>query len=81
MEEAINDAIDGQSEDAVLLKLIEITAASIIDESPLFDNILDEPTFYRKHFKPWVKKGIDEALKVREAVDSVSHFKASKPGG
>ena len=81
MEDAINEAIDEQSKDVVLLKLVEITAASIIEERPLFDNILTEPVFYRRHFKPWVKKGIDEALKLRAAVDRVAQFKASKPGG
>ena len=50
----------------MLLKLIEITLASITTERELFQNPLEEPYFYATYFKRWVKEGMAERQKVIE---------------
>lgn len=43
-----------------------MTVTSIGEERPLFDNPLEEPYFYQRYFKRWVKEGLDEISKIEE---------------
>ncbi len=57
----------GEFDDGVLASLIELTVYSILNDRPLFDRPLDEPAFYRRYFYRWVKEGIVEVRKSKEA--------------
>jgi hypothetical protein len=62
MSDQVKDAIlENRSEDPYLAGLVELTIDAILTGRPLFDNPLIEPSFYRLHFKQWVKEGIEEA--------------------
>ena len=68
LEDVVKDAIlTDNFDDPVLTRLIEITLASITEKRPLFPSILDEPEFYRSHFRRWVEEGMQERVKEREA--------------
>lgn len=60
MEEQVKEALSGESRDFHLGALLEITVLSIREGRPLFPSILDEPVFYRRHFKRWVEEYIEE---------------------
>ena len=44
----------------VLARLIEITRRAIHTGRELFDNLLEEPVFYVRHFRPWVEAALAE---------------------
>jgi hypothetical protein len=74
MEEAVKDALlTGECEDHVLGLLIEMTASSISEERPLFENLKSEPIFYRKYFKKWVQEGLQESQAARKSEDEIQH--------
>jgi hypothetical protein len=56
----VQAALGGDSDDLVLNHLIELTLASIRDERPLFQSIMEEPAFWRRHFRRWMKAWIEE---------------------
>jgi len=61
MEETVKDAIlVGSFDDLALLRLVEVTTASIQEDRPLFTTILAEPAFYRKYFVRWVREALEE---------------------
>jgi len=60
MEQDIRAAIGGDSNDLVLNSLVELTVASLRDKRPLFNNILDEPALWRRHFRRMVQDVLDE---------------------
>jgi len=61
MEEAVKDAIlTATTDDPYLAVLIDLTASSIHEDRPLYPNLRDEPLFYRKYIKRWVREGLDE---------------------
>lgn len=61
MAEQVKDAILlNEFDDLVLLRLIEMTVASIRSGRPMFPNVLDEPAFFRKYFRAWVEEALDE---------------------
>ena len=75
LEEAVNDAIlSGQTDDRVLEILIDLTVTSEHQNRPLFPTVIDEPDFYRLHFKKWVLESLAEAAALR----SLEH-KAADP--
>lgn len=47
-------------EDGVLDTLIEVATLDIIDGRRPFENPLDEPLFYRRHFRKWVSAALAE---------------------
>ena len=51
--------VDGNSDDEVLYTVIEITLAEVLHGRLLFPNPFEEPSFYRRHFKKWVKNAVD----------------------
>lgn len=59
----------GDSDDLVLNNLVELALASIREERPLFRGILEEPTFWRRHFFRWVKNWVEE----EEALSQAQH--------
>jgi len=64
MSNEVKDVIlTGDTSDAVLANMIEITVDAIVTGRPLFTNPLTEPDFYRKHFSKWVQEGVNEAKK------------------
>lgn len=68
MEEHIKDAIlVNEFHDLVLLRLIELTVASIRSGRSLFRNLMDEPAFYRKYFQVWVHEALEERDKLQSA--------------
>lgn len=62
-----NAVLDG-TEDVVLSQLLEITRASIRLERPVFSNLVEEPTFYRRHFVRWVREAMDERDVTTQAI-------------
>jgi hypothetical protein len=69
LEEAVNDAILAETTtDRVLSLLLELTITSITEERPLFPNPLDEPLFYKRHFRKWVEEGLREAADIQKAM-------------
>ena len=55
------------TDDLVLNNLIQITRASITEDRPLF-SLMEEPTFYRNHFKRWVREAIQEKVATDQAI-------------
>ncbi len=66
MENAVREAADQVSGDVVLDRLIELAIEEDLEGKPLFQNLLEEPTFYRRYFKRWVREAIAEK-KAQEA--------------
>ena len=61
LSDQVKDAIAfSEGDDPVLYKLLEIVISSLNSKRPLFENILDEPSFYRHYFLQWVKEGMNE---------------------
>lgn len=70
MEEHVKDAIlTNEFTDLVLLQLVELTIYSIRNDRPLFPNLMQEPTFYRKNFRQWVVEAMEEKRVMDEAQD------------
>ncbi len=70
LEEHVKDAIlTGEIGDPVLASLLELAIHSILNDRPLFANLLEEPAFYRRYFYRWIKEGIEEVRKVNEAAE------------
>jgi hypothetical protein len=67
MEEVVKRAVEDGTQDGVLAQLVEVTRASILEGRPLFSNLMEEPVFYRRHFKRWVR----EIVKERQATTDV----------
>lgn len=66
LEDAVKDAILTTTDDPILSILLEITLNSLVTHRPLFDNPLEEPIFYRRHFVKWVEEGLQERAKTEE---------------
>ena len=67
MEDKVKDAVLDVSDDLVLNDLIEITRTSIADDRPLF-SLMEEPTFYRRYFKRWVREALEEKNATNQAI-------------
>ena len=80
MEEAVSNVIHGDdTDDEVLSKLVEIAVVSETENRPIFtDFFRQEPVFYRRHFRGWIKDGIREVMKIRELSEKNSGLKTSK---
>lgn len=65
LEEEVKDAILTETDDLVLMKLIELTSASITERRPLFATLMEEPHFYRVYFRRWVEDGLEEAARLQ----------------
>ena len=76
LEEATKDFILTGEGDPVLRLLVDLTAVSIIEGRPLFPNPLEEPAFFRKYFKEWVREGLQERAKLKQVEEE-----AEKAGG
>ena len=72
LEEAVKDHILTGDGDPVLRVLVDLTAASITEERPLFPNLLEEPAFFRKYFKSWVREGLLERAKLQAAEEAAA---------
>ena len=64
LEEVVKDYILTGGGDPTLRLLVDLTAVSITEERPLFPNPLEEPAFFRKFFKVWVREGLQERAKL-----------------
>jgi hypothetical protein len=64
----VKDAIyAGASEDDEILNLLlRLAAVEIRDGRRLFENPLDEPIFWSKHFKVWVRDSLEKVIKMEE---------------
>ena len=60
LEEDVRSAVEGQTDDLVLARLVEVTVRAELSGRMLFDNPLHEPVFYAKYFRPWVRAALDE---------------------
>ena len=69
LENVVKDAVVSGSDDPVLEHLIELTITSLLEGRPLYQNILEEPDFYRRYFKKWVKEGLRE----HEAMEKIKN--------
>jgi hypothetical protein len=67
LEDEVKEAIAAGTRDVILNMLLEVTMASLVDERPLFANIIDEPLFYRRYFLPWVREGLQELRTIENA--------------
>jgi len=70
MEEEVKDAIVyGNCTDATLARLIDMVIAGMASNKPVkaTPDILSEPAFFHKYFICWVREGLDEMHKIREA--------------
>lgn len=50
--------------------LIELEMQALVNEQPLFPDVLVAPIFYQRYIKKWIKEGIEIARKAKEAADS-----------
>ena len=62
--------IYGQKEDKVLSSLVEMTIIDI-DGQPLFASPMDEPLFYRRHFRAWVSGALLEREQTEGIYDEI----------
>jgi hypothetical protein len=60
MEDDVRNAVTDGTDDLVLSKLIEITARAINTKRELFPDMLSEPAFYARYFRPWVQSALEE---------------------
>lgn len=74
MEEMVSNTIHGDdTKDEVLAKLIEIAVVSETENRPLYiDFFREEPVFYRRHFRGWIRDGIKEVQKIQALSDKNS---------
>ena len=78
MEEYVKDAIlTNEFTDLVLLRLVELTIASDQESRdnlcrPLFSSVLQEPVFFRKHFRLWVIEALEEKRTLDAQADPFS---------
>ena len=79
LEEAVKDHILTGEGDPSLRLLVELTAVSIAEERPLFPNPLEEPAFFRKFFKIWVREGLQERGKLEAAEQEVEKAGGAMP--
>lgn len=58
----VKDSIMGdlESPDAILDRTIALTLQEILNGRPLFPSPMGEPYFYQRHFRSWVKEGLEE---------------------
>jgi hypothetical protein len=68
MENVVREAVYGDTNYIVLAHLLEITRTSIYEKRPIFNSIMEEPAFYRRFFKRWVKDEIDQEMAVKTAL-------------
>lgn len=59
--------IDGETGSDALSILIEVTLLEVLEGRPLFPNPMDEPIFYRRHFKAWIKNALVDKNQEDEA--------------
>ena len=67
MEAEVRGAMGGAPCGAALSTLLEMTVVSITENRPIFENVADEPVFYRRHFYKWVKAIIDEEKAIQQS--------------
>ena len=60
LEDEVRNAVTEGTDDLVLAKLVEITIRSINAKKDLFPDLLTEPAFYARYFRPWVQQALDE---------------------
>ena len=60
LEDEVRKAVEDGTDDLVLAKLVEITIRSIHTERELFGDLLNEPAFYARYFRPWVQSALEE---------------------
>jgi len=70
VEQDIRAAVGGDSDDLALNSLIEISVAAHRDKRPLFQSILQEPAFWRRHFHRIVGEVLGEEDALREATNA-----------
>jgi hypothetical protein len=72
MEKEVMGALEGEeNDDMVLMSLLDYTMTSLVEKRPIFPNLADEPVFYRRYFRKWVKDYIDEQQQIAEAQEEV----------
>ena len=71
MEEVVRSCVTGEIPDAIIGLIVELTVAAIQEDRPLFPNLLDEPVFYRRYIKRWVREELDQnsAILKKQAAD------------
>jgi hypothetical protein len=69
LEDEVYTAVTEGTEDLVLSTLINITLRSIRTGRELFQDPLQEPVFYIRHFRPWVQAALDD----QTALENVMH--------
>ena len=69
LEDAVEDAIlTEHTDDPVLRLLLEIAIAEIAEARHLFDNIIDEPVFYKRYFIKWVTQSLQASAEAEKLI-------------
>ena len=63
--------MQGEIADASIGLIVELTVAAIQEDRPLFPNPIDEPIFYRRYIKRWVREELEQntAIARKQAAD------------
>jgi hypothetical protein len=64
MEDEVRDCFHGEPSDPILANIVDLTATSLVENRPLFANPLDEPSFFKKYIKRWIKEELDTDLAI-----------------
>lgn len=71
MEDAVKDVILLEQEaEPVLERLIFLTLREVASGDKLFPTPLEEPFFYQRFFRPWVKDAIEEHGELKKSEES-----------
>ncbi len=62
----VKQAVEEGTKDSVLGQLLEVTRAAIIESRELFRHPMEEPVFFRRYFKRWVREAIEQKKKVND---------------
>ena len=67
MQVAVKNAIfEGATNDTILALLISLTTKDLAEGRSMFDNPLDEPIFYARYFRKWVKEALEGLEKMKK---------------
>lgn len=69
MEDEIRSALDGKTEDVVLVSIINIVLDAINTKRNLFSNPLTEPVILRRYLLPIIDDGLDELSAGQNALE------------
>ena len=67
MEDTVKEAVMNGTEDVVLSLMIETAISSFQTGQPIFSTLSEEPLFFRRYFKRWVREAMADIAALKKA--------------